>query len=321
MQQLARSARIFSSPTVLIVTVWSVLLIVVAIGPIDYSNQPSAAVHCDRGDRHFAVRFGAAGRRLVFSGLVRQSRRPAGAADGSAQSRGRHLVLCRHRRHRPDRARPHRPERRQQQRICGAAALCAGPDRSRRDQADAAALYRISAVLLRLRLGRAVSPEGRTDTRMGGRAGAALDPVAGRLRATLCRADADPVRHSSDDCRGACAARAGTAGLAGRTSSLRQDDRAGSGVRHLLQRNLGQPAKLLRADERSGSRAATAVEGPRGRSGHGPRAATGGYRPATFDGRTPGGRASFGFAAFTGLAARAEQSWRRRTAACDEIAR
>jgi hypothetical protein len=44
MQQLARSARILSSPTVLIVTVWSVLLIVVAIGPIDYSNQPSAAV-------------------------------------------------------------------------------------------------------------------------------------------------------------------------------------------------------------------------------------------------------------------------------------
>jgi hypothetical protein len=44
MQQLARSARIFSSPTVLIITVWSVLLIVVAIGPIDYSNQPSAAV-------------------------------------------------------------------------------------------------------------------------------------------------------------------------------------------------------------------------------------------------------------------------------------
>jgi hypothetical protein len=44
MQQLARSARIFASPTVLIVTVWSVLLIVVAIGPIDYSNQPSPAV-------------------------------------------------------------------------------------------------------------------------------------------------------------------------------------------------------------------------------------------------------------------------------------
>src|SRR5581483_4659122 len=44
MQQLASSARIFSSPTVLIVTVWSVLLIVIAIGPIDYSNQPSAAV-------------------------------------------------------------------------------------------------------------------------------------------------------------------------------------------------------------------------------------------------------------------------------------
>ncbi len=44
MQQLARSARIFSSPTVLIVTVWSVLLIVIAIGPIDYSNQPSPAV-------------------------------------------------------------------------------------------------------------------------------------------------------------------------------------------------------------------------------------------------------------------------------------
>jgi hypothetical protein len=44
MQQLARLARIFSSPTVLIITVWSVLLIVVAIGPIDYSNQPSAAV-------------------------------------------------------------------------------------------------------------------------------------------------------------------------------------------------------------------------------------------------------------------------------------
>ena len=41
MQQLARSARILSSPTVLIVIVWSVLLIVVAIGPIDYSNQPS----------------------------------------------------------------------------------------------------------------------------------------------------------------------------------------------------------------------------------------------------------------------------------------
>ena len=44
MQQLARSARIFSSPTVLIVTVWSVLLIVIAIGPIDYSNQPSGTV-------------------------------------------------------------------------------------------------------------------------------------------------------------------------------------------------------------------------------------------------------------------------------------
>jgi len=44
MQQLARSARIFSSPTVLIVTVWSVLLVVIAIGPIDYSNQPSGAV-------------------------------------------------------------------------------------------------------------------------------------------------------------------------------------------------------------------------------------------------------------------------------------
>jgi hypothetical protein len=44
MQQLARSARIFSSPTVLIVTVWSVLLVVTAIGPIDYSNQPSCAV-------------------------------------------------------------------------------------------------------------------------------------------------------------------------------------------------------------------------------------------------------------------------------------
>jgi hypothetical protein len=44
MQQLARLARIFSSPTVLIITVWSALLIVVAIGPIDYSNQPSAAV-------------------------------------------------------------------------------------------------------------------------------------------------------------------------------------------------------------------------------------------------------------------------------------
>jgi len=44
MQHLARLARIFSSPTVLIITVWSVLLIVVAIGPIDYSNQPSAAV-------------------------------------------------------------------------------------------------------------------------------------------------------------------------------------------------------------------------------------------------------------------------------------
>jgi hypothetical protein len=44
MQQLPRSARIFSSPTVLIVAVWSVLLIVVAIGPIDYSNQPSGAV-------------------------------------------------------------------------------------------------------------------------------------------------------------------------------------------------------------------------------------------------------------------------------------
>lgn len=44
MQQLAKSARIFSSPTVLILTVWSVLLIVIAIGPIDYSNQPSAAV-------------------------------------------------------------------------------------------------------------------------------------------------------------------------------------------------------------------------------------------------------------------------------------
>src|SRR5581483_10910362 len=44
MQQLARSARILSSPTFLIVTVWSVLLIVIAIGPIDYSNQPSVAV-------------------------------------------------------------------------------------------------------------------------------------------------------------------------------------------------------------------------------------------------------------------------------------
>jgi hypothetical protein len=44
MQQLARSARILSSPTVLIVAVWSVLLIVIAIGPIDYGNQPSAAV-------------------------------------------------------------------------------------------------------------------------------------------------------------------------------------------------------------------------------------------------------------------------------------
>ena len=44
MQQLARSARIFSSPTVVIVTVWSVLLVVIAIGPIDYSNQPSGAV-------------------------------------------------------------------------------------------------------------------------------------------------------------------------------------------------------------------------------------------------------------------------------------
>lgn len=44
MQQLARSARIFSSPTVLIVTVWSVLLIVIAIGLIDYPNQPSDAV-------------------------------------------------------------------------------------------------------------------------------------------------------------------------------------------------------------------------------------------------------------------------------------
>jgi hypothetical protein len=44
MQQLARSARIFSSPTVLIVTVWSMLLVVITIGPIDYSNQPSGAV-------------------------------------------------------------------------------------------------------------------------------------------------------------------------------------------------------------------------------------------------------------------------------------
>jgi hypothetical protein len=44
MQQLARTARILSSPTVLIVTVWGVLLIVIAIGPIVYSNQPSAAV-------------------------------------------------------------------------------------------------------------------------------------------------------------------------------------------------------------------------------------------------------------------------------------
>ncbi len=44
MQQFARSARIFSSPTVLIVTVWSVLLTVIAVGPIDYSNQPSVAV-------------------------------------------------------------------------------------------------------------------------------------------------------------------------------------------------------------------------------------------------------------------------------------
>ncbi len=44
MQQLARSARIFSSPTVLIVAVWSVLLVVIAIGPINYSNQPSIAV-------------------------------------------------------------------------------------------------------------------------------------------------------------------------------------------------------------------------------------------------------------------------------------
>ena len=44
MQQLARSARIVSSPTVLFVAVWSVLLVVIAIGPIDYSNQPSAAV-------------------------------------------------------------------------------------------------------------------------------------------------------------------------------------------------------------------------------------------------------------------------------------
>ena len=44
MRQLPRLARIFSSPTVLIMTVWGMLLIVVAIGPIDYSNQPSAAV-------------------------------------------------------------------------------------------------------------------------------------------------------------------------------------------------------------------------------------------------------------------------------------
>ena len=44
MQQLARLARIFSSPTVLIVTVWSMLLTGVAMGPIDYVNQPSAAV-------------------------------------------------------------------------------------------------------------------------------------------------------------------------------------------------------------------------------------------------------------------------------------
>jgi hypothetical protein len=44
MQQLAGSVRILSSPTVLIISVWSVLLIVVAVGPIDYSNQPSAAV-------------------------------------------------------------------------------------------------------------------------------------------------------------------------------------------------------------------------------------------------------------------------------------
>jgi hypothetical protein len=44
MQQLFRLASGLSSPAVLIVVVWCVLLIAVATGPIDYSTQPSPAV-------------------------------------------------------------------------------------------------------------------------------------------------------------------------------------------------------------------------------------------------------------------------------------
>jgi hypothetical protein len=44
MQQLVRLASGLSSPAVLIVVIWCVVLIAVAIGPIDYSAQPSPAV-------------------------------------------------------------------------------------------------------------------------------------------------------------------------------------------------------------------------------------------------------------------------------------
>ena len=44
MQQFLKIARGFSSPAILIVVVWCVTLIGVAVGPIDYSSQPSVAV-------------------------------------------------------------------------------------------------------------------------------------------------------------------------------------------------------------------------------------------------------------------------------------
>jgi hypothetical protein len=43
MQQLARLARVFSSPAVLVTAVWCAMLITVAVGPIDYPGQPSLA--------------------------------------------------------------------------------------------------------------------------------------------------------------------------------------------------------------------------------------------------------------------------------------
>ena len=71
-----------SSPTVLIISVWSVLLIVVAIGPIDYSNQPSAAVLAIVVIGISLFVDGAAGRRLVFSDWrVKSPEGPALRAD------------------------------------------------------------------------------------------------------------------------------------------------------------------------------------------------------------------------------------------------